>query len=189
MTIITPYRDRPDHLSEFLRLMARHDIYIIEQADNKPFNRGKLINVGFLEVRPLEFVANDVDMITEQYPPSLTHGVVQCARNNIQVYNYLGGSTLYSSFSFRKAQGYHNDFFHRAEDNEMMFNLRYKNIPVFHVPQTFLILPHPRTGPEFIPELWEKAQHKRTVNMLDTCKYEVVARERKVGYTLIKVLL
>lgn len=189
MTLLVPYRDREEHLKEFVPLMRHHDIYIIEQADDKPFNRGKLINVGFLEVRPIVFVANDIDIIVNHFPPELPSGVVQCVRSTMQLQNYLGGSTLYTSFSFQKAQGYHNDFWHRAEDNEMMFNLMSKNIAVIHMFQRFLPLPHERNGPEFIPELWQKAQLPRTKDMLKTCEYKLISKEVKDGYTHLKVEL
>lgn len=189
MTIITPYRNRLEHLNQFVAAMYDHDIYIIEQADDKPFNRGKLINCGFLEIRPINFVANDIDMITPFFPASLYNAVVQLALSSIQHSDYLGGSTLYSSFSFEHSGGYHNDFWHRAEDNEMRFNLKRQGIPVIYMPQSFTLLPHPRTTPEFIPELWVKAQLPRTVDMLKTCHYTLVSKEAMTGYTLIKVKL
>lgn len=189
MTLLVPYRDREEHLKEFVPAMRHHDIYIIEQADTKPFNRGKLINVGYLETKPFEFVVNDIDMITRFFPAALFHGVVQCGTSNIQTMHYLGGSTLFTSFSFSEAQGYHNDFWHRAEDNEMMFNLRRKGIPIMYMPQTFVFLPHERTGPEFIPELWQKAQAPRTKDMLKTCEYKLISKELKDGYTHLKVEL
>lgn len=168
-------------------MSEQHEIIVVEQCDDKPFNRGKLINVGFLETGPHELCVNDVDMIPSYYPAALITGVVQCAKSNIQVFDYLGGCTIFSSASFVQAEGYHNNYFHRAEDNEMMFNLKRKNIHVMHVFVTIRELPHPRNSPEFIPELWVKSQMPRRVNMLKTCQYSVISKEQMTGYMLIKV--
>lgn len=61
--IILPYRDRQSELAEFNRVMpdyfdrdicerqgGRWEIWYIEQADQKLFNRGALLNIGALEV-------------------------------------------------------------------------------------------------------------------------------------------
>ena len=54
LAIIVPYRDREEHLSKFLPAMKKcdfldgidYEIMIVEQEEGKPFNRGKLLNVG-----------------------------------------------------------------------------------------------------------------------------------------------
>ena len=48
--IIVPYRDRESHLTKFIENVTpylkskkiKHEIIVVEQADDKPFNRGKL---------------------------------------------------------------------------------------------------------------------------------------------------
>lgn len=189
MTIIVPYRNRAEHLKQFVAAMSDHDIYIIEQADDKPFNRGKLINCGFLEVLPEYFVAHDVDMIGKDYFYMPRVKINQLCRSSIQPVGYLGGATMYHIEAFFRSGGYHNDFWHRAEDNEKMFNLKRLKLPVYNFDFQFEYLPHERTTPEFIPELWAKAQLPRTVDMLKTCHYTLVSKEVMTGYTLIKVKL
>lgn len=59
--IIVPYRNRQDHLDVFLQRMSQYlprnfpndkfSLYIIEQADNGPFSRGFLLNVGLSLLR------------------------------------------------------------------------------------------------------------------------------------------
>lgn len=171
--------------------MNRFDIVVIEQADDRPFNRGKLINVGYLETRPDCFIAHDVDMIPlSDYDYRGGRNICQLAYSKIQTKDYLGGVTYFPDDLFtQELEGFHNDFWSRAEDNEMMFRIRECKLPVILRPGTFRELPHPRTGPEFIPELWQKAQLPRTKNMLKTCEYQLVSKEIKDGYTLIKVLL
>ena len=52
--IIVPYRDRPNQLKTFTERIAGlinipYELIIIEQADDKEFNRGKLLNIGFIK--------------------------------------------------------------------------------------------------------------------------------------------
>ena len=50
--IIVPYRDRESHLTKFItgiksyfkNQKIKYEIIIVEQSDDKPFNRGKLLN-------------------------------------------------------------------------------------------------------------------------------------------------
>lgn len=183
--IIVPYRNRPQHLARFLDHMNKfyldQYIYIIEQSEEKQFNRAKLLNVGFLEGRKIgiasTFIFHDIDMlpVNADYDKYDSKCVVQLAKSDIQEFDYLGGVTSFSDYLFYKSGGYHNDYFHRAEDNEMMFNLKRLGIKVIEKPATFIVLDHERKGPEFDPGLWRKAQLKRTVqDQLSVCKYNIV---------------
>ena len=52
--VIVPYRNRRTHLQEFIPSISnylnkqkiKHEIIIVEQSDDKTFNRGKLLNIG-----------------------------------------------------------------------------------------------------------------------------------------------
>ena len=193
LAIIVPYRDREEHLKIFVPYMNQYlpedELIIVDQADNKPFNRGRLLNIGALNTLSDYLVFHDIDMLPIKVGYNERDGVTQIAFSEIQLINYLGGVTMFDKPTFKKSQGFHNDFFHRAEDNEMMFNLRSKKIPVLNRFGIFKQLPHERNSPEFIPELWEKAQLPRTVNMIQTCEYELISKEKKEGYTHIKVKL
>ena len=72
--IIVPYRDRQEHLEKFIKQIPsylsnndiEYELIVVEQSDKKPFNRGKLLNIGFLEAKKLDcnyVVFHDVDMI------------------------------------------------------------------------------------------------------------------------------
>lgn len=196
LELIVPYRNRPDQLQYFTNHMKWfHNVHvtIVEQTDEKPFNRGRLLNIGFIEtVTPdTKLVCfHDIDMIPRRdYPDYHPAPVIQYASSSIQKKDYLGGVTLFSTEAFIKSEGYHNDYFHRAEDNEQMFNLKNKKIRVYAFPIGFDYIPHPRTGPEFIPELWQKAQLPRTKNMLKTCDYELISKEVYDTHVHLKVAL
>jgi len=72
--IIIPYRKRKEHLNEFITrftgFIKEHQldiqIYVIEQLGADPFNRGALLNIGFLEAcvtRPEGLmIFHDVDL-------------------------------------------------------------------------------------------------------------------------------
>ena len=52
--IIVPYRNRSEQLAVFRKeindyLKIDFELIIVEQSDKKEFNRGKLLNIGFLE--------------------------------------------------------------------------------------------------------------------------------------------
>lgn len=194
LTIIVPYRDREEHLKQFIPHMNKYvpdaKIIVVEQAGSGPFNRGRLLNIGFLETNiHTHYCFHDVDLIPVNCKYDLLNGVNQLAYSKIQPKDYLGGVTMFDITSFFESCGYHNDYFHRAEDNEMMFNLKQKGIFVADHRFTFKQLPHPRTGPEFIPELWQKAQLPRNINMLENCKYELISKEVHDTHTHLKVRL
>lgn len=193
MTIIVPYRDRPHQLPIFVKHMSAYltgaDIVVVEQADNKPFNRAKLINAGFAETKPEFFVAHDIDMLALAVDYTPTKGVTQLAGNEIQKTGYLGGVTMFDAVTFRKAGGYNNSYYHRAEDNEMAFQLARLGIKPAERFGVFDLQPHPRRGPEFIPALWAKSKQARWEwNQIDTCKYEIISRE-ETNYLHLKIKL
>ena len=72
------YRDREDHLQVFLhhlhpilqRQQLDYRIFIVEQSREERFNRGTLLNVGFVEALKTSddfrcFVFHDVDLLPE----------------------------------------------------------------------------------------------------------------------------
>ena len=72
LAIIVPYRDRSTHLNTFISYMKSYlkdytyEIIVIEQADNQPFNRGKLLNIGakYAIDNGFDYLCfHDVDMI------------------------------------------------------------------------------------------------------------------------------
>lgn len=195
-TIIVPYRNRPQHLKKFVEHTNKHfpnvSIAIIEQLGDKPFNRGRLLNIGALEFPNFFLIMHDIDMLLnpgEWYDASPFAQVVQMAGSKIQLKDYLGGVTMFTSEIFHVVGGYHNDYFHRAEDNEMRFNLRRLGIPVLEEHKKFETLDHPRGKQEFIAALWQKAQEKRSQqNQLANCAYSIGSREKINDLTtLLKV--
>lgn len=88
VTIIVPVRDRPKQLKRFalyihpfLQLqMVEYRIIVVEQTDQKPFNRGLLFNVGFIESMKKGgthcYIMHDVDLLPENL-----QNVYGCTKN------------------------------------------------------------------------------------------------------------
>lgn len=127
LAIIVPYRDRKQHLkkfiphmNEFLKNKIDYKIFIIEQNNNKSFNRGKLKNIGFqIAENQSDYVCfHDVDQIpiSEECDYSFTSSVVKLAIY-VSQFNFskrpiqeLGGVILFNNHLFRKINGYSNDY-------------------------------------------------------------------------------
>ena len=75
--IIVPYRDREEHLSRFIPEIQSHlektsiddyEVFVINQDNDLPFNRGWLCNIGFTLAKnaKCDYVCfHDVDMLPE----------------------------------------------------------------------------------------------------------------------------
>ena len=76
VTLVIPYRARPSHLAIFLPYMhtflqmqgLNYTILVVEQENGFPFNRAKLLNIGFVESLKLFsssdcFIFHDVDLL------------------------------------------------------------------------------------------------------------------------------
>ena len=184
--IIVPYRNRPEHLTAFIAHMhtsaySSMEICIVEQEEGKPFNRAKLLNIGFLQNdKYTHFIFHDVDMlpVNVNYTIKPSVPIMQLAGSDIQLLDYLGGVTRFSKAAFIKSGGYNNEYYHRAEDNEMMFNLKRLGMNVIRKPGKYTYLQHERKGPEFDPGLWDKAKKQRAIqNQLPMCNYTVVSQQ------------
>ena len=76
LAIIVPYRDREEHLARFVPHMEKFlsdkkidfKIFVVEQGNDRPFNRGWLINIGY-DISSQQgfdyFCFHDVDMLPE----------------------------------------------------------------------------------------------------------------------------
>ena len=110
LSIIVPYRDRENHLKEFLPYMENSpylknldfEILIVEQEEGKPFNRGKLLNVGAAESPSSSYYCfHDVDMLplVSDYSSvaSPTHLAAEAEQFGFKLPygGYFGGVTLF----------------------------------------------------------------------------------------------
>ena len=176
LSIIIPYRDREEHLKIFLDVLpnkinvTNYDIVIVEQGNNKPFNRAKLLNIGFDFKKDVSdyFCFHDVDMIPEEvdysYVTKPTHGFTGVKHLNYKLSansNY-GGVNFFNKEDFIKINGYSNEFWGwGGEDNDLLFRVKSKG---FHLHRRFgkyENLQHARVPKNTI-------EYKNNVNRLET---------------------
>jgi hypothetical protein len=135
-TIIIPYRDRKKHLEYFINhtvpLIQKHllhtKIIVVEQANDKLFNRGKLLNVGFMEYKDKTtyFFTHDVDInptedvLKEYYtynvPSKKVWGIYTSA------FNTLGGIIKIRSEDIFMANGFPNNIWGWGAEDKALQN-------------------------------------------------------------------
>lgn len=139
--IIIPYRNRPDHLTQFLEkthnlLLGKdidYEIIVVEQVDNKPFNRGKLLNIGFRKTKTLKcsyVIFHDVDMLPvdvdynySTHPLHLASNLFNSNGIRIKMFDeYFGGVTLFPSDIFESINGFSNGYWGWGfEDDDLLY--------------------------------------------------------------------
>ena len=147
LAIILPYRDRRDKLDIFLPHMVsflnnkqiEYMIYIVEQFDNKPFNYGKLCNVGVsetiefadyycfhdIDVLPLN---DDADYSFKETPTQLLFEDEN--KKLILPYDkYFGGAVVISKDDFIKINGFNNNYWGKGYvDLDLLFRCEINKI-------------------------------------------------------------
>lgn len=187
ISIIVPYRDRLHHLNKFMNYMKPRfkdaEYIIVEQTFGKPFNRGKLLNIGFLQSKGDYVALHDVDMLPVQanysFPENPTHIAtkVQQFGYKMPFAEYFGGVVLIKREDMIKCNGYHNEFWGwGGEDDSFRLRIIEAGLTISHRECTFNSLPHPR-------EI-DKTLHKKNVellkkgalieNGLNNCEYKIV---------------
>jgi len=144
--VVVPYRNRPKQLSQFLESMSlylkgiEHSIIIVDQDDDKDFNRGKLLNIGFIEAKAQEcdyVVFHDIDMLPidadYSYVNTPTHLVGELklpkgySRDLFDT--YFGGVTIFPVDIFESINGYTNEYYGWGfEDDNLL--LRCKEVGI-----------------------------------------------------------
>jgi len=138
LAVIVPYRNREEHLKEFIPYMEKflsddeidYEIFIIEQADDKPFNRAKLLNIGFKEAQDFDYFAfHDVDMLPldsdYSYPedgPTHLASEVEQFNWGLAYEEYFGGVTLFDKTSFLKINGYANEYWGWGGEDDDLYH-------------------------------------------------------------------
>lgn len=150
--IIVPYRNREEQLEEFKKSIVKHlnkhkipyEIIIVHQDDAKLFNRGMLLNIGFVYSEKLKcdyVVFHDVDMIPMIVDYSYSEIPLHLANEfkkgeDREIFDeYFGGVTLFPSRYFSKIDGYSNKYWGWGfEDTDLLHRCRKHNIALFNKP-------------------------------------------------------
>ena len=150
LAVIVPYRDREEHLSRFVPHMDEflsdknidYKIFIIEQSDERPFNRGWLLNVGFkiAEEQGYDyFCFHDIDMLPEDdscdysWVDRPTHLASRLSKFNYNLIypEYIGGVTLFNKEHFNWINGFSNKYWGWGfEDDDLLYRCRKGGVPL-----------------------------------------------------------
>ncbi|XP_041361145.1 beta-1,4-N-acetylgalactosaminyltransferase bre-4-like [Gigantopelta aegis] len=166
--VIIPYRNREHHiwilLNNLIPFLVKQQlefsIFVVEPAANVTFNRGLLMNVGFLEALKVDdfacFVFHDVDLVPEN-----DKNVYRCAAHprhhsaanskynyRLPYYNYVGGVISISKDQYTKINGISNLYFGWGGEDDDLFNrLHSKGFKILRYPMEigrYFSLPHGR---------------------------------------------
>lgn len=175
LALIVSYRNRKTHLKIFVPAITQtlnqhlktfpdsepfeYQIFIIEQENDKPFNRGKLNNVGFVLTHDqFDYVCfHDVDMIPIKadysYPLIPTHLAANVSQFKDWVHQglayptYFGGVTLFNREDFKNINGYSNEYWgYGAEDDDLLMRVLKHGLKWTRRPGIFESLPHPSSS-------------------------------------------
>lgn len=148
--VIVPYRNRFDQLVKFKRLISNYldtneidyVMIVVEQDDAKLFNRGKLLNIGFLRAvkegcdyvvfHDLDMIPIKVDYSYSDLPLHMATDLISTdktfSRQNFDT--YFGGVTLFPVGVFSAINGYSNDYWGWGfEDDDLFKRCLFKGIP------------------------------------------------------------
>ena len=146
--IIVPYRNRYRQLRYFKEAIRNYldsskieyHLIIVEQDDAKDFNRGKLLNVGFLKAQEIGcdyVVFHDVDMLPFKVNYNYSDKVLHLANNfvskekefGIHFDTYFGGVTMFPVEIFQHINGYSNKYWGWGfEDDDLFYRCITKGV-------------------------------------------------------------
>lgn len=145
LALLVPYRDRKEHLDEFLPGIREYfsfsyikeknisglEIHICEQDNAEPFNKGRIINAGFVLSRQNNdyFCIHDVDYIPldADYSRSLRPArlIWQGLRKNEDYDQFFGAVVLLNKADFVQANGFSNEYWGWGfEDTDLALRLK-----------------------------------------------------------------
>lgn len=207
LSIIVPYRDRQTHLDVFSEQIPEYikdidfDIVFVEQYDEKPFNRAKLLNIGFDYTKNTSdyFCFHDIDMIPTEadysYPDKPYHMATNVGQfGGSSAYpTYYGGVNIFNQEDFIKINGYSNDFWGwGGEDDDLLNRVRFNGYDLYRRKGVYKSLIHKFNGPNHenyrnnVNKLNQKYDY--SLDGLTTLKYELVGvNEISDKIKLIKV--
>jgi hypothetical protein len=161
LAVIVPYRDRAESLGKFIPHMAKYfardkvdsaleyDLFIVEQAAGKPFNRGTMLNVGFVLARTDYdyFCFHDVDYLPlwadYSYAVQPTRLIWHGLRLVEDRSTFFGGVTMFNRAHFETVNGYSNHYWGWGyEDTDLRLRCELEGLAIEHRDGTYTHIPH-----------------------------------------------
>jgi beta-1,4-galactosyltransferase 2 len=203
LAIIVPYRNRETHLTQFVSHMTAYlngkdyEIHVIEQADDKPFNRGALLNAGVYMAPNFDYyVTHDVDMlpikVDYSYPMEVTHLAGRAEQFNYKLpySGYCGGVVSFTYSQFDRIGGYPNDFWGwGGEDDAFLLGLKNAGLELHRTQGEFRSLAHEkvREGREINRQKFKQGRKRN--DGFGCTWFRPIQFEIRDGYILKKVRL
>lgn len=212
VAIVIPFRNRYTHLGVFLRYMHpflkkqefHYRIFIIEQADQKLFNRAKLLNIGFTEASKVDnfncYIFHDIDLLPlsggNEYfcPTSPRHMSVSVDTMDfgIPYEGIFGGVSAVSTEHFKAVDGYPNRYWGwGGEDDDLSERLRaagHRITSPSSINGIYTMMYHSHSISEEFPDRYNtlrKWKDFKDTDGLNSLKYEVLKRTDEQLYTII----
>jgi|15BtaG_2_1085339.scaffolds.fasta_scaffold01537_2 hypothetical protein len=192
LAIIVPYRNREEHLEKFVPHMHAfledknidYQILVVEQNDDKPFNKGKILNIGFdfFKNEAEYFCFHDVDLlpVSNQCDYGEIQGVSKISQFVSQfefkprpIWEF-GGVVIIDKNNFIDINGYSNEYNGWGlEDDDFGQRCRIKNIPVEKREGRYVSLYHKPMGDTFgaAPSDFVINNRRHYNNLLKTNKF------------------
>jgi hypothetical protein len=138
--VIVPYRNRYEHLLKFkMAIQAKlyesripYELIVVEQDDAESFNRGKLLNIGFIQAEKLGcdyVVFHDVDMVPQKVDYSYADHPMHLATQDVPFDEYFGGITMFPMEDFKKINGFSNKYWGWGfEDDDLLWRCRLRGV-------------------------------------------------------------
>lgn len=211
VAIIVPYRTREEHLRKFMSYIhpfiqkqnIHYKIYLIEQSQQREFNRAKLFNVGFLEAVKEKsfpcFIFHDVDLLPENpkniYACTKTPRHLSAAIDKFEYktpyYRNFGGVLSILADQFRLVNGFSNVFYGWGGEDDNFYNrLRsalIKPVRFDHSVSRYCSLPHEPGPPNEGRHDLLKVSSNYNLEGLNSTKYTVIQRTDELLFTKILV--
>jgi len=153
VAIIIPHRNRIDHLKKFIKHIEsmkdiqkdnKLDVFVIDQNNADKFNRGFLLNVGYLIAKKHynynRYIFHDVDSYPDKdlfklYFEFIDYNIHYASPELGYKYTFdqfLGGVFGSTKIDFEKVNGFPNDFFGWGGEDDAFYN-RYakENIKIY----------------------------------------------------------
>lgn len=145
VAIIVPFRKRETQLVTFRRHMhpilsrqgLNYRIYVVEEMDDMPFNRAKLLNVGYVQASMDKdydcYIFHDVDFLLANdhliynCTNSPAHFGVSASQNkhSLPYWQYFGGVVAFNKNDFIRVNAFSNCYWGYGGEDDDMYK-RYK---------------------------------------------------------------
>ncbi|XP_055304009.1 beta-1,4-galactosyltransferase 2-like [Sitodiplosis mosellana] len=211
--IIIPYRHRKDQLEAFIvyihnfmrQQQIHYRIFLVEQNDEKPFNRAKLLNIGAVHAIKEKFpclIFHDVDL----FPMNVGNLYVCTAQPrhmpvyidkyhfNVVYKDYFGGCVAMRTETFQIINGMSNLFFGwGGEDDNCFDRVKSKGFKICRFGPNYskyMMLPHKKEIPiVHLKALMENAAKQFHTDGLNSLNYTEKIVILQPFYTHIRVEL